>query len=68
MIQMILLLAMIMVPNFHNARCEYLLVKLNSQTDALDHITPEPIQESEPTINEQTGAFASYTYNLIYKS
>ena len=68
MIQMMLLFVMMTVPIFHNARCEYLLVKLNTQTDALDHITPEPVQESEPTINEQTGAFACYAYNLIYKS
>ena len=68
MIKMILLLAMMIVPNFHNVRCEYLLEKLNTQTDALDYITPEPVPEIEPTINKQTGAFACYAYNLVNNS
>ena len=52
---MILLFAMMSVPNFHNVRCEYLLVKLNTQTDTLDQLTPGPVQESEPITKTKTG-------------
>ena len=69
MIQRILLLALVSTPNLHDTRSEYLLIKLDSQSDVIESNTPEPgpVATESPDIGPTTQKFEKKTFQKLNK-
>ena len=75
MIQRILILALMSTPNLQDARSEYLLIKLDSQSDDIESRTPEtvPLATEAPeivTISAQKASpkFEKKTFQKLNKN
>ena len=65
MIQKLFLLALMSAQYFHDVRSEYLLIRLNSQSEVEDPLNPETDSDSDSD-SEVVGRQSTYVYYSYY--